>query len=372
MSDVKAVLNSDSTLKAVINSNGSIAKSVLVNGSTITGVINNGVTIYNRVNGGTYIHFDVTTDGIDQVFTSPDLSQYSLETMINLFKNGVNLEPSSFEKISANSIRISSYLFAGDTVDILATGSARNGIQPSGLNTQIQFNDNDEFAGSTNLVFDKTSNTFTTVNIAGANVSATNGNFTNLSGTLGTSSNNQPNITNVGTLLTLNVTGIGTFGNSVSVNGSLSSNSNLTVSGTSQLNGNTTIVGGSVKSVKEPTTIVNASIAATQNIDVITSSLYYFTVASAQNTTINFRGNSSTTMNDTLAIGESITVGVIATNNSTPFMINAFQIDGATVIPKFLNAPFSASTTGLNVYVFTIIKTAANVYTVIANKGSTV
>ena len=93
MSDIKAVLNSDSTLKAILTLNGgSSYKSVLNTSSTLKGILNNGVTIQNRINGGTYIHFEVTQAGNNQIFVSEDLLQYTIPTFINLMKNGVNIE----------------------------------------------------------------------------------------------------------------------------------------------------------------------------------------------------------------------------------------------------------------------------------------
>ena len=66
-----------------------------------------------------------------------------------------------------------------------ADGSPVDFDQPGGANTQIQYNNNNEFAGSANLVFDNVTNTFTVNgNIVGTNIkistvnSVTNGNIT--------------------------------------------------------------------------------------------------------------------------------------------------------------------------------------------------
>ena len=79
--------------------------------------------------------------------------------------------------------------------------------QPGGSNTQVQFNDADQFGGSANFTFDKTTNLLTVGgNISGQNVNAGNlltANF--VTGTLTT--NAQPNITSVGTLSSLDVSG---------------------------------------------------------------------------------------------------------------------------------------------------------------------
>jgi len=83
---------------------------------------------------------------------------------------------------------------------LYANGAAWDLQQPGGSNSQIQFNDNDQFGGSAAFTFDKTANTLT----LSGNLSAGNVNGGNLvtanyvGGTLTTAS--QPNVTSVGTL----------------------------------------------------------------------------------------------------------------------------------------------------------------------------
>jgi hypothetical protein len=165
MSDIKAVLNSDNTITAVLQNNGSIAKSFLTEGTVVKAMINNGVSIYNRINGGLYIHFDVTENGTEQLFVSPDLTQYNSVNDINLMKNGVYLEPTLFVKTAADTIRVDVYLTAGDSIDILATGSANFASGAAGSNTQVQYNHNDELAGSPLMSFDDVSGNLTVTRV---------------------------------------------------------------------------------------------------------------------------------------------------------------------------------------------------------------
>jgi hypothetical protein len=95
---------------------------------------------------------------------------------------------------TANFVNVSSNLFVTDTANVgnlrtnnllYANGSAWDlGGNPGGSNTQIQFNDSNEFGGSANFTFDKTTNLLNVVgnaNIANINVSGTinaNGNIT--------------------------------------------------------------------------------------------------------------------------------------------------------------------------------------------------
>jgi hypothetical protein len=78
---------------------------------------------------------------------------------------------------------------------------------PSGINTQVQFNDAGSFAGDSNLTFNKSTGTLTA---------------TLMAGTLTTAS--QPNITSVGTLTSLGVTGNITSGNVFANTGTIKGN----------------------------------------------------------------------------------------------------------------------------------------------------
>ena len=78
---------------------------------------------------------------------------------------------------------------------------------PAGINTEIQFNDANSFAGDANLTFNKSTGTLTA---------------TLMAGTLTTAS--QPNITSLGTLTSLDVTGNTTSGNIFANTGTVKGN----------------------------------------------------------------------------------------------------------------------------------------------------
>jgi hypothetical protein len=91
---------------------------------------------------------------------------------------------------------------------------------PGGVDTYVQFNDNGVFGGNARLAFNKVSGLLTTLSVAGdganlsnltgANVTGTVGNATK-AGTVTTAA--QPNITSVGTLTSIAVTGNANVGN---------------------------------------------------------------------------------------------------------------------------------------------------------------
>ena len=90
----------------------------------------------------------------------------------------------------------------------------------AGSNTQVQFNSSSSFGASSNFTFDTASNVLTVIgNIISSNASLGNLVTSNyFAGTLTT--NAQPNITSVGTLTSLSVTG-DVSGNNFTVNGNL-------------------------------------------------------------------------------------------------------------------------------------------------------
>lgn len=112
-----------------------------------------------------YIHFDVTTNGNNQQFTTGNLQVYESNNFISLFKNGVNLEPSQFVKINATTIQVNVPLLTGDSIDILSSSSGGRST-PAGTPGSVQFNGGIEVAGSTNFTFDTTSNTVSTTNLS--------------------------------------------------------------------------------------------------------------------------------------------------------------------------------------------------------------
>jgi hypothetical protein len=98
----------------------------------------------------------------------------------------------------------------------------------AGANTQIQFNDANSFAGSANLTFDKTTNTLSVTNIIANGNQLTNINASNISGQVANAlvagtvyTNAQPNITSLGTLTDLSVSGNAVIGGNLTVSGNL-------------------------------------------------------------------------------------------------------------------------------------------------------
>ena len=109
----------------------------------------------------------------------------------------------------------------------------------------------------------------------------------------------------------------------------------------------------------------------TVNIDLANSSIYYFNTGSSGNWNINFRLSPSTSLNTALANNESISAVVMATQGTTPYYANSLLIDGVTVTPRWQDAlsPTGGNASSIDIYNYTIIKTANGTYTVLGSQS---
>lgn len=105
------------------------------------------------------------------------------------------------------------------------------------------------------------------------------------------------------------------------------------------------------------------------NFDCLTQAIENYTANQSANRTINFRGDSSTSLDTMLSTNQSITVSVAMAQGSTAYYLNTYKIDGTAVTPKWQggDAPTEGNASGIDVYTFTIIKTASATYTVLAS-----
>ena len=121
---------------------------------------------------------------------------------------------------------------------------------------------------------------------------------------------------------------------------------------------------------EERLNVVASAATGTINIDVLTAAVWYYTSNAGANHTLNFRGNSSTSLNNILATNDSVTVNWLVTNGATAYYPNLITVDGATsgVSIKWSGgvAPSAGNASSIDAYSFTIVKTAATSYTVLA------
>lgn len=127
---------------------------------------------------------------------------------------------------------------------------------------------------------------------------------------------------------------------------------------------------GNIKALAETATITASAPGATTNFDAVTQAVQYYTSNASANFTFNIRGDSSTTLNSIMATGQSLSIALLVTNGGTAYYPNAFQVDGASVTPKWQGgtAITAGNASSIDAYVFTVIKTANATFTVLASQ----
>jgi hypothetical protein len=107
------------------------------------------------------------------------------------------------------------------------------------------------------------------------------------------------------------------------------------------------------------------STTGTITFDTTAQGVEFYTANQTANRTVNFSN-----VNANLAIGQSVTTAVLLTQGSTAYYLNAYQVDGSTVTPKWSggSAPTEGNASGIDSYSFTIIKTADATFTVLASQ----
>jgi hypothetical protein len=127
---------------------------------------------------------------------------------------------------------------------------------------------------------------------------------------------------------------------------------------------------GSIRALYETGNVVASAPGANLQMDLSTSAIQYFTANAANNFTINFRANSTTSLNSTMNTGNTITSAVIVTNSATAYYPTVYQVDGTAVTPKWQGgtAPTQGNASSSDVYVFTIVKTASATFTLLASQ----
>ena len=142
---------------------------------------------------------------------------------------------------------------------------------------------------------------------------------------------------------------------------------NLTPKGVGEITFNGT---GKVQQILEKVTVTNTTTTGTVNYDLLDQAVLYHTGNAAGQFTLNFRGSNSTALNTMVAIGESATAAFLNTNSTTAYYTTFVTVDGTStnVSTKWQggSTPSSGNSLSIDAYAFTIIKTAASTYTVLA------
>jgi hypothetical protein len=116
--------------------------------------------------------------------------------------------------------------------------------------------------------------------------------------------------------------------------------------------------------------IVGSAPASTTNIYANNGAVQLYTSNAANNFIANIAWSSGTTFNTATSTGDCNTYVLLVTQGSTAYYCTSVQIDGTTsgVTTKWQGgtAPTAGFASGIDAYSFTVIKTAASTYTVLA------
>jgi hypothetical protein len=122
----------------------------------------------------------------------------------------------------------------------------------------------------------------------------------------------------------------------------------------------------------ERTSVSTSAATGTVTIDVNTAATQYITASATSNWVLNVRGDGSTTLNSLMTTGDAITVAFLSTQGSTAYYNTSVQIDGSTsgVTTEWQGgtAPAAGNVSGIDAYVYNIIKTASATFTVLASQ----
>ena len=124
--------------------------------------------------------------------------------------------------------------------------------------------------------------------------------------------------------------------------------------------------------LKEGVNITAGKLSDNTNIDLANGMVHLFTTTETTTSTPNIRFNSSTSLDSSMSVGEAISVNIITTAAAAAYSAQ-LTIDGAAVTENWVggSAPSDGGSSGVDIYSYTIIKTASATFTVIGNQSKT-
>jgi hypothetical protein len=125
----------------------------------------------------------------------------------------------------------------------------------------------------------------------------------------------------------------------------------------------------SLTRVLEEANINSIAIGGNVNIDVADSTVFFFNANTTANVTFNIRANTQNTFDSVTAIGETTSLAIAVKHGTVRHEAN-LAIDGVTQTLYYAGntrpANVSISSAEINLFSYSIFKTAANTYTVIS------
>jgi hypothetical protein len=125
-----------------------------------------------------------------------------------------------------------------------------------------------------------------------------------------------------------------------------------------------------ITEIRETATVSATAATGTVNFDALTQVVLYYTTNASGNWTLNFRGNSGTTLDSVMSTGQSLSATFLVTQGATAYYNSVVQVDGSTVTPKWQGgtAPTSGNASSVDAYNYVIVKTGSATFTVFASQ----
>ena len=131
-----------------------------------------------------------------------------------------------------------------------------------------------------------------------------------------------------------------------------------------------TLINPIITGIRETTTISATAATGTINFNTLDQAVLYYTSNATGNWTPNFRGNSTTTLNSLMSVGQSFTATFMVTQGVTAYYSTSVQVDGSAITPKWQGGfvPSYGNASSIDVYTYAIVKTGSGTFTVLASQ----
>lgn len=122
--------------------------------------------------------------------------------------------------------------------------------------------------------------------------------------------------------------------------------------------------------VAEKSNVAATAATGTLPYDTLNHSVLCYTVNATSNWTVNFRGNSTASLDSSMIVGQTARFAMIVPQGSTAYYASAHQIDGSSVTPKWSGgtAPTSGNINASDMYEYMITKTGSATFLVYAKQ----
>lgn len=157
----------------------------------------------------------------------------------------------------------------------------------------------------------------------------------------------------------------------------LTSSSANTFTATQTFSGSTSVVAQVLTNAAEVATVSATAATGTINFYVSSQSVLYYTTNASANWTTNISLSSGITLDTSMTAGQSLTLAFLVTQGSTAYYNSAITVDGYasgaggytfTVYWQGGTAPTTGNASGIDVYSYTLIKTATKTFSILASQ----